>query len=478
MPAKVKNKKTNTVPPSKEEGVIWLASAGGTVYSINALVSADTLTKYKKNVYGKGLSRKQSGIIFSKKYVIHVKDEKQQETDKTKEVADAITKMCDAEEVKLWNKIKMAWNDIFWFGAAFFNPVWEKQGSVRVLTKFRHLPPYSFDTAPPKGVWHVYSDILRGVILNEKTGKIEFWQRQSENQTDIKQLENVYYLKEPDTDELIGEPIVYPLIPIFAMLEYCHNTNMQRVNRSGAPIMFLKITNPQGPNENNGMIGDVEYGNLLLLNWGKDTAFQLRQGMELIIPNFPDTSATDEVIDVLARLVVDYLSPASFISTRTGTLIGGSYAPQEQMMLQYIQGVHEWVQPAFEKILQEYLDSNQYPGYTVSIELPLPTIDKSQLRLAQAQAMMHYGYGFINEARDYTDLKPLDEEGIGKLLEEQTMIKQANPTPAPFGLKMSATPEGSLIIEKKKASTTEAKMADELQDVVSTLEENIARVFK
>ncbi|GAH72339.1 unnamed protein product, partial [marine sediment metagenome] len=105
-----------------------------------------------------------------------------------------------------------------------------------------------------------------------------------------------------------------------------------------------------------GNIGDVEYGNLFLKHWGKDNAYQLRENMETVDPHITDTTTAIDTIDALNNMLIDYIAPTSFISTKTGQLIGGTDRPQEEILLQYIRGIHSWLEDAFASLLQQYLE--------------------------------------------------------------------------------------------------------------------------
>jgi len=163
---------------------------------------------------------------------------------------------------------------------------------------------------------------------------------------------------------------VEPMIPIISMLDFSWQAQIQKVNRIGAPILFLKITNPQGD--------DIAYGNKFLANWGKNTSYPIRPNFELIIPDLKDNASAIETIDALTKLAMRFQTPASMIS-KDGTLIGGSSKPELEMVYNYIRTQHEWLTEAWEPLLQIKLDADGYDGYTVHLEYPTPSVDKSDL---------------------------------------------------------------------------------------------------
>lgn len=461
MPQKASDSKKRK---TKEEGVVWLSSAGG--YFVEPEITADKLYDLRHNVYGKGLARKQKNLIFTEKFTIEVTDKK---GDTDEDLQNTLTKLSD--NTQLWTKMQMTFADVFWYGISIFNPVWNyenESSNEYTLRNLRHLPSRSFDTAPFVST-RIWSHVLQGIILNER-GETEYWQRQVDTNIPI-HIENVFSVKEPDSVELAGEPIILPLVPVLEMLKFAWNAQMQRVNRTGAPIILMRITNPQKASAQNGDIGDVEYGNLFLKHWGKDNAYQLRENMETVDPHITDTSTAIDTIDSLNDMLIDYLSPASFISTKTGQLIGGTDRPQEEILQRYIRGVHNWLEDAFASLLQQYLDYNEYEGYTVRLHIPEPAADRSELKLKQAEIGFKTKSLSLNEIRERLDAEGLDEKGIEELIE---LHKQLAPAPGGFEAAMETATE----IVLKKEKKVQRSMEDELEDAARTLSDDVIKALE
>ena len=373
---------TKKLSTTKMEGTVYLSSYG-TVYH-KAKIDADRLKKYSKNVYGAGVANKHRHLIFNEKYSIEV-------TDKTgkpdEDLSLHLTQMMDSKEVRLWPKMQTAWNDVFWFGMAFFNPVWEYVGNEYYLTKLRRLPPESFAT-PPYGRSVIYSEILQGVTLDPVTGDPEYYQTLESLGVQVPQnwsgkllqdkLSNIFTVSDPSSGELAGSPIVLPIAPVISMLDFSWQAQLQKVNRIGAPLLFMEIDDPSED--------DIAYGTKFLANWGKNSGMQIRPNMKLIIPDLKDNSSAIDTINALSKMVVDYFTPASLIA-KDGTLIGGSSASEQELLLSYIRGTHSWITESFEQLLQTYLEGNAYQGYTARIYIPSPSIDKSEIWMKQALAL-------------------------------------------------------------------------------------------
>jgi hypothetical protein len=407
-PSKKKAKQT------KESGTVFISNVG-TYYS-SPSINADTIHDLQLNVYASGLAKKQQHLIFTDEYTLEVKDPKG-ETDA--ELTQAMTTMCEAQAVNLWPNMIRAYNSVFWWGIALYNDVWEWVDNTYTLTALRHLPSYSFRVSSYSSI-DVYSEILEGITLNN--GEVEYWQ--VKDSTEIpKKLDYVFAVKDPVSDKLAGDPIILPLIPVINMLKFVWDTQMQQSNRTGAKILFIKVTDPQPASEANGNISDVEWANEIIENWGKNTAYQLRGNMELLDPGIKDDSNNLDVINALSNMLIDYITPTSYITSNSENRLGGSDKQREELILKYIQGVHSWIENAFESLLQKYLDANGYDGYRCYIEIPAPSVDNSQLMLDQARAGFDTQTLSKNEIRKRLGAEELDDEGIESLLKEYESVQ-------------------------------------------------------
>lgn len=402
MPAKERGKGT------KEEGTVYVSSTGN--YYEAPEIDADKLRDFKDNIYGRGLSNKLKNLIFGDKFTIEVKDAKG-ETDE--DLQKTMTQMCEHKSVRLWANMQRAYMDIFWYGIALFNPVWGYENNEYKLLKLRHLPAYTFRNASVNGTTKIYSQILQGISLDEDKNEIEFHQTDENGST--QQLKNVFYVKDPTAEGLAGESIAVPLIADIEMLKYAWDMQMKQVHRTGAKILFIKVTNPQAASNKNGGVGDIEYANNLLQKWSSDMAYQLRENMELIDPGIKDDSNNLEVIAILHKMAIDYVSPTSFIEREGG--IGGSEAERGKLLNRFIRGIHSSLaEDPFEMLLNRYLEYNEYKDYTVSIHIPSPSIDRSEIELKQAVEGFKSKSLTINEIRKRLGADGLDEKDIEELL--------------------------------------------------------------
>jgi len=413
--------------------------------SVENEVTAAKIFQLRGNVYAAGVERKQKNLLFSEEPTIEVlgPDGEVDEDLQTK-----LTMMMESPDVDYKIRMAQGWADVFWYGMSVYNWVWGFDNNEYTLTSLVKLPAYSFDT-PKTGVVLSHSPILQGVTLSADAqgrpllgAEIEFWQRQSVLMSAPVKLDskNLCWVKDPSCDGLAGDAIIRPLIPVFEMLSFTWNSEMQFINRVGAPPLFIKITSPQAANQANGMVSDVDYANNLLSNWGKDSQYQIRSNFELI--GYPGSAATDrnpalEVADALHWLIIDYMTPSSFVDPKSGQILGGSRSGAIELFQDYIQGVHRWLESEFNRILARYLEVNGYGGWRARIMYPMRGEDKSDVMLQQAMAGARLGVLDFNEVRERLEAVDVDDD----TRDDITRFWQSNKPQPPGSELESPSPE-------------------------------------
>ena len=390
---------------TQEEGAIFVTSWGRTYTAPK--IDAQKIEYYADNVYIAGALQKQQRVLFNEKYKVQgINPEGKPDEDLT----NALSGMCESQEVRLWYAIQTAWLSVAKWGPYLINPVWGYDGKEYRLLKIRHLPSESF-----QGAAATYSliknELLPGIIWNTTTNEPEFHQKQSDGI--IKKLNNVFMLTDPLQSTIVGgRPLILPLIPIVTMLDFSWQAVMQQVNRIGAGgLFYVKVTQPKGD--------DKEYARKILANISKNTPYQLRENMTAERFPIDETATAADTIDALDRLMSSYFSPSREIS-KDGTLIGGSSQPELDLYMSYIRGTHTWLEEGFEQLLQPYLEPNGWSGYRIHIEIPSPTIDKSELWVKQGELGARYGGITINELRAKIGESPLPGEEGNRLIEPST----------------------------------------------------------
>lgn len=419
----------------KRQGEAYVLSTGQ-VFTKSQITADYIYNLKKKNTYFKGVLLKQKALIFRKKVSIEVVDKNGERDDR---VTKKVQKRFLSKGYNIWNAMRQAFDDTFSYGISVWNPVTEwrqtPDGLEYTPVELRHLPCRTFAgnvyQAPTAQSYNkVYqnsyrSEMFNGILFNIETMEMEYWQTFD---MEIKQLTNVFSIKDPASEDFAGEPMALPIIPIVQMLKYVWKSQMQTVNRIGAPLAFIKIAAPKDADGTNGQLSDIEYASALLKNWGKDTIFLLRDNMTFEAPSITEGTVNSSIIEDLNRLIVDYFSPASSISNN-GTLISGSSDPELDLLNAYINGIHDWLEAAFQPLVQEWLDVNRYDGYTAVIEIPEPEADQTTTNIQKALAGHSIQALDTNEKRLLLGEEELDTEGLQKLKEEysQPAAPQGNP---------------------------------------------------
>jgi len=443
-----------------EEGVVYVAASGS--YYSKPQIDAKKIRDCTRNNYLADQVAKLRAQIFTERYMIEVRDPKDEidEELQTREL-----QMFEAKDVSLWTRMQQTWEDVWYWGPALFNPVWEMEGSERVLTKLRRLPPNSFAQAP-MGVMTTYSEILQGVVLNDQ-GEIEWWQSPSELDMRQVQLSNVFMVTDPTSTELAGTSKIIPLVPLITMLDFCWQAQMQKVNRVGAPTLFIKVMNPV----KNATRDDVAYANIILKSWGKGTAYQLRENMEVVELDITDNEAALNTIEALKTRIREFFAPAALMQ-KEGDTIGGNAAAEKDLFDMWIEGQHQWVEDAFSALAQEYLDSNGYEGYTARVRIGAQNVGIGELEAKQAQVGFQTQALTVNEIRRKLGEVDLSEEELAKLAEAYSrLIKQQSGPGFPFVMKEHDL-EHMPGVEEKAYDLRLKRLYDDLSDrVIGALHE-------
>jgi hypothetical protein len=449
MPKIDKNNARKKKNGSTEEGIVWVSSSGSSYNEPE--ITIETLEELRDNIYGRGVSIKLRNLIFRDKYTLEVLDAKGEPDE---ELEKTITAMCDSKSVRLWANMQRAYIDVLWAGIGLFNPVWAYEESEYRLMKLRHLPPHTFGEPWSEGDQKVYSSLLQGISVDEK-GELIFVQTDEDGNQ--KRIENIFYVKDPVADGPGGESIILPIVPFINMLKFVLNTQMQQANRTGAKVLFIRVTDPQPPSAKNKGVGDIEYANILLEKWGKDQAFQLRQNMEIIDPHIKDDANNLEIKEALEAVIIDYIVPTAFIAKK-GNVLGGSETARDELLNKFIDGIQSWIEDQFEMLLNKYLEYNQYTDYTVHINIPSPSIDRSDIEIKEAEVGFKTQSLSKNEIRKRLNADNLSDDEIEQLLEEyKKLVPQSQ---------MPETGRGAMETEEAKI-----KKVETVEKVEKTTEE-------
>ncbi|MFA5313038.1 MAG: hypothetical protein WC375_06975 [Methanomassiliicoccales archaeon] len=403
---------------TKEEGVIYVSAAG--TYFDKPSIDADKLRDTLRNNYMQEQLGKTVNKVCTGMYTLTVKDAAGEANE---EVAKRMLQMCESPGVRMWARMKQSCRDIIGWGPFIYNPVWDQEGSEVYLLKVRRLPPETF--AEPAAGRKIYNEILEGITLGD-TGELELWQTGEDGKA--VQLSNAQLMKDRSSEDLGGTSMVITLVPIVSMLDFCWQCQMQKVNRVGSPIFFIKVNNPKGD--------DIAYAQKMLNRWGKDSAFQLRANMDVVELNLQDNEAALNTISKLEARIKQFFSGASSIQ-KEGSTLGGNADAEKEMDDEAIASLRTLLEDEWEALLQQYLDENHYVGWTVELKLASKAQSPGTLQATQARTGFDTQCMTINERREKLGQPALSDEDIEKLLTENARLDpQTAAIPAeesPFG---------------------------------------------
>ena len=403
---------------------LTVPSRSGTRYISNIknfaknAITVDTLYKFSRTAYGKGLFIKFSAMVFSKQPTLAVYNPDNDVDEKTQLILSNLLKspkfsLLTAGQFRLYDK--------FFYGATIFNPIWEKNEFGIIAPKeLVRLPPHSFAKQPPGR--EKYTEYLLGITLGPDGETIECWQTVGSNKAELLNPDDIIICQSPIVDGLVEAPLIEPIIPFIDMLIYGWETNVQVMKRGAAPILFIKITNPAPACEANDFVSDEDYANMILENWDKDTAFSLRSNMEIIEYKYENTINL-EIIEALYQHIIYTLNPASFFDDDS-TRLGGSDHGKLELIATFIGGIQAEIEQQLNDIINPFFIYNSYaPGYRAEVTLPRMNTSARELDLKEAELGAVHGFLTPNECRERAGAEGLDEESFKQLVDEWGMLK-------------------------------------------------------
>lgn len=400
------------------EAIVGLS---GTYY-VKPEIDAEKLGETLENNYVTEQLDRLVRLIFTDPYKIHVYTPN---GDEDEDVAWDMEKAWEIKDVSLWSTCLKIWKDYYGWGCALISPGWKRNGANMDIMELRRLPPESFALPPAVNGKYTYSEILQGITLGDD-GLPRYWQTlEGGHPTELK---NVLLMKDPVESGLAGKSKLLPMIPVVNLINFSWQAQAQKVNRVGAPPLFIHFTKPPVVDKNVKR-DDLLYVQRILKNWGRNTQWALYDNMELVTLQLTDNQSAIQTIEKLEQRIRDYFSPATIIK-REGPTIGGSTTPEGNLTLEYIKGHHRVMEMLVNPLLQQWLDWNGYEGWTAEIEFPVPTPDSTTIDIQKAIAGGQLKVLTIDEMRVLLGHPELTDEQRAILEAE---IKARAPPPSPFG---------------------------------------------
>jgi hypothetical protein len=446
------SKKTEQVS-TNESGVVYVYDSGLTKWS-DPTLDIDKIKQMMRNPYLKKPVTQLMNLLFPHgDLVITVLDDEEHEDE---EAAKKLRKMFRSKDCNVKKLAKRCWLSWFYWGPFCYNVVYDKaldSDGWQVIKAIRHLPSETFAGYPQ----HSFngsklvsqSELLPGISLYSDDA-IRYFQIQDNGKT--VPLSNVKHEAPPNdlSGDPAGMPICYVVLSLVEMLNFAWACQRQRLQRVGAPSIFLIVTDPQERTDaaTGRKVNDLEYAQEVLTNWGRNNLFPLLGNMEAVpIPTNESDSAM-ETINSLAKLINDQWSPIGLISTEGSSKIGGGDNAGLDLLRSFRSGFLDPVSEIFVSIAEEFLEYNGYVGYYVYIKFPEfnPKNDEVDLRRAQegraARTISKNEHRTLLglERATEKDLDAFAEEWFSDLEEQAAITKPEEEFPAIGGTDNKSAP--------------------------------------
>lgn len=385
-------------------------------YHVKPVIDAKKVYDTSRHAYIRAPLKKLRQAVFQEMYALEVIGP---DGEADADLSARMVEMFERPDVRLWAKMSVSYVDNFAWDISLFSPGWAWVDGEYRLTELRHLPARTFSDYPAGAGMVCSADILKGIVVN-KEGRVEYWQSTWAPGSRPTQITNVFVVRDPASTDLPGDSDLIPLVPIITEINFTSRAQDQKVNRVGAPIVFIRIV-PNLP----GKADDIAYAQKILKNWGNGSAYLLRSNMEMVgLPVGADNETAIKYLQFLREVVREYMNPASLIQ-KQGDSLGGNGEADTDQSEKYARGVQMWIEDAFEQLAQTYLDANGYEGYTASIHIGKQTVNVGNVEIAQARAGYEAGVMTINEMRRKLGMDPLSDEDIDRMLQERQRLADA-----------------------------------------------------
>lgn len=395
-------------------------------------VKAKDIYTMSENMYVIGAIRQLINLVVSGDISISVYDEND---DIVEDVSRELNKMFSTPKCNLTDIARSSLFDNMMYGITVWNPVWNREGTPNLTCKeMVHLNPYSFAEYPQMANTQTctYGRLLHGIYYDMRDNALHFVQRQNQNLVELN-TSDLFIIKDSASQNPDGTSLVMSMCPIIKFLNYCWNAFGQQMFRTAAPIMFVRIANPQPAVDVNGehIEGDVEYANRLLKSWGKDTGFNVRENMDVHIVDVKEGSLAKVAIQIATEAITNYVSPVGMLG-KDGTLISGNSDASLRLVNNYIQGWAKLLTNTLRDLPNYYLKYNGYPKeWHAEIVIESVTIEDSAKKLSYAQLLSSTKSGSINEVRELLGLEGVSDEELVQMKSQWDILAD---TPAPTGL--------------------------------------------
>jgi len=413
-----------------EEGTSYYFGPGGASFKAPKIDAKGISQILENKVIDEGLSQ-QGLAIFENPIDLSVMNTEEGEIDV--DMTTRLMKMAHQRDVSIDFFMQRAWRDMVEWGTALTNPVWDYEGAEFRLLKLKRLKPQSFSNMG-KSVSYIYNPILPGILLNDKTQKVEYWQTPQNGGTPIL-LQNVEPLTDPNKDGFGGTSALIPIFPYVKMLSHSWMRQMQKVNQYGSGgIWFLKVTDPTGD--------DKKFAQNVVNNASSTNRYQLRPNMTIENLGISESGSALETITQIGMEIRNFFSPAGLIQKPSAGTIGGSSSPELDLYNNFIKAKRGILQDYIVRLFDPWLEYNNYDKeiYEIIATIPAKKTVSSDLFIKIHDSGSREGSLLPNEKRallraalpqeagiDIADLTPEELTGLQEYAAASKPAPQFNP---------------------------------------------------
>ena len=381
-------------------------------------IDAKTIYELTNNLYVAGPVTQTANLVIAGGASIEVYDDN---GDPVESVSRELNAMFSKPGCSLAEVARSSMFDVLNWGISLYNWVWERKNSKLVCSALTRIHPFNMAEPPAFGNTNVtYGRLLRGIVYDRKERRTRYFHRSDTGAPFEIPESDLLVVRDNSADYPDGKSTVYPIAPIVEFINYAWNTLGQQMYRTGAPIIFIKITDAKPERYQDGVRipSDVEYAQEVAANWGKDTTFPLRDNFEIIQVSVNEGSLAVKSIDFAQQTIRDYLNPNGMIG-KDGSLISGNSDASLRLLNNSIKGWIQLLETALSAIPNYYLQYNGYPSsYTAKVTIEHSVVEDWSRKLQTAQIGFNTKTMTVNEVRELLGREGLSDEELSKISEE------------------------------------------------------------
>lgn len=433
-------------------------------------IDAETIYELTNNLYVVGPVTQTTNLVIAGAPTIEVYDEK---GDPVEDLSRELNTMFSQPSCSLSAVSRSAMKDLMNWGISLYNWVWQRDDIGRLIcTALNRIHPYNLSVRPSGGsTGKTYGRVLPGIVYDRDDRSVHYYHRQDSGTPFEIPEKDLLVIRDSACDYPDGNSVIYPIAPIIEFINYSWNALGQQMYRTGAPIIFIKITNPNPERIVNGekIQSDVDYAREFMANWGKDTAFPLRENFEIISIDVKEGTLAVRAIDFAQNTIRDYLNPNGMLG-KDGALISGNSDASLRLLNNSIKGWITLLETSLSEIPNYYLRHNGYPDtYHAAVRIPHSVVEDQSMKLQQAQLGASTHTLTVNEVRELLGREGLSDEELAGIIQEWNLVTPPTPSTTPSSI-MFSSPNWSSYAKRRA-------VADECDNQISNATDELERLI-